>query len=187
MKINLNNYSSLKFVIDQGVKGKVTALAFGLIGSGALGATYPQIGDRIYSLPKDVAESSELSEPSIIAGLGQLDSGMRDPITDRDLAQKSIVSGDLNGTFPVAKARSTTKIENKVKRKETNIEKTPPKYRDREQKESAFVDLKPMAITGRTTNPSLKFTVGDRPLEPSDSVRTPKLIDNVYEDAKKIR
>ena len=49
----------------------------GLITSAALGATYPQVGDRVYSLPKDINESSELSEPSIIVGLGEMASGIK--------------------------------------------------------------------------------------------------------------
>lgn len=187
MKRNYNNYASLNSSILQEVKLKVITSMCVLITSAAFGGTYPQVGDRVYSLPKDTNESSELSEPSIIVGLGEMASGIKDPIKDRDLPQKSIVSGDLSGKLPMAEGKRLPKVNRVKKEKVSNKQQATAKQRDRRPKKSSFVDLKSMAITGRTTNPSLKFTVGDRPLEPSDSVRTPKLIDNVYEDAKKIR
>jgi hypothetical protein len=144
-------------------------------GSAVDAETYPLVGERVYSLPGSQQQAEEVSEPSIISSDQSDLSGIKDPILGRHISQKSVFSSGeslkLNvGSETVGNGQKSMGSNAKV-----------PKVA------SAFVELKPMAITGRTTNPSLRFSVDERDLEPSDSVKSPKLIDRVYEDAIQIR
>lgn len=137
--------------------------------------TYPRVGERVYSLPDSKQEVKEVAEPSKISSDQSGLSGIKDPIEGRQISQKSVYD---SGELPARSGRS---------RSVGKASKAKGQDAQRPKVASAFVELKPMAITGRTTKPSLRFSVDERDLEPSDSVKSPKLIDRVYEDARQIK
>ena len=127
--------------------------------------SFPEVGERGYTIPTDPSIDS-YSKPTTIMPLdnsGRTDLFLlKDPIIDRDIKVKQIIGG----------SRYITAVD---------LMEEPPKV------ETAFVTITPMAIMGKSNEPSLKLKIREEKVSTSDAVRAPDLVNGIYRDAEKLK
>jgi hypothetical protein len=126
-------------------------------------SSFPKLGERIYTIPESAnrTDSSKVTNIMELKGNESSDAPMlRDPISDRKIEVKHIIGG----------SRYITAIE---------LQEEPPKVK------TAFVTISPMAIMGKSNEPSMRLDVEREQIGTSDAVRAPRLLRGMFNDAKK--
>lgn len=128
-------------------------------------ASLPKLGERVYSLVADELDSESLAKSSEIAQIStesKVENSLKDPLVDREISLKKVLG----------RSRYVTPLD---------VQDNRPKVK------TAFVKLSPMAIFGKSNKPRLSLDIERPGIESSDALKTPDLLDGLYQDAKKLK
>lgn len=124
--------------------------------------SFPEVGNRVYSIVDDRKDDAALAEPATIVPSEVGEKGLKDPISDREIKVKSIIG----------KSRYVSLIDISE---------------DKEKVKTAYVTLNPMAISGKSNEPSIRLNIDREDISSSDAMNSPKLIRGIFSDAKKLK